>query len=216
MNPRDEKWKVMVVLDSCRYDCFAEVNPIEGELLEINNEGVVDTQQWYRYFWAGKDNSDTILVHGIYFVDMFGDSFFKAIRMWNYENMLYIDEQIATAEKAVVESGDKRVLIHFLQPHIPFNNPKGKEFLKRLGTSGHGMPLDHQLITDYGNKNGWEEIKNLYKEEIRYVLNKIKNSKINPDIITSDHGIRIGEMNVYRHGAPHMVVNMVPYLRVKK
>jgi hypothetical protein len=217
MNPRDEKWKVLVVLDGCRYDCFKEANDVfEGKLMMIDNDGCLDTQQWYITHWLGRDNSDTILIHGIHFVDMFGKSFFKAYKMWDYDTMLKIDEQITFAEKVIEKHPDKRILIHFLQSHIPFNNPKGREFLKSLGTSGHGMPLDHQLVTDYGNKNGWEEIKNLYKEEIRYVLEKIKNSKINPDVITSDHGIRIGEMNVYRHGAPHPVVTTVPYLKVKK
>lgn len=216
MNPRENKdWKRLVVLDSCRYDCFKEVNTVKGELTEIDT-GCMDTMGWYNKYWNQK-NDDTVLVHGIYFVDMYADNFHEAHKMWDYNNMLKLDEQIAFAER-VLENIDsnKRVIIHFLQPHIPFNNPIGRELLERLGTSGRGMPTDHDKITKYGNDGNWEEIKNAYKEEIKYVLTMVMKSTINPDVITSDHGIRIGEDNIYRHGKHCPAVHKVPWLVVDK
>ena len=50
----------MVVLDSCRYDYFKEVNFIKGKLTEINSDSV-DTMSWYTKHWANKDNSDILM-----------------------------------------------------------------------------------------------------------------------------------------------------------
>lgn len=215
INPAKENWKTLVILDSCRYDYFKEVNFIKGKLFKVDTR-CSNTHEWYAKYWCNKFHSNTVLVHGIHFVEKFGNFFARAYRMWNYENMLKIDEQISFAEKVLKEIGDKRVLIHFLQPHIPFNNPKGKKLLRKLKTSGKGLPEDHDKITIYGNKYGWNEIKEAYKEEIKYVLKKITDSKIEPDVISADHGIRIGEDKTFRHGAHTNIVHTVPWLEVEK
>ena len=215
LDPRDEEWKCLIVLDSCRYDYFKDVNFIKGKLLKVNFR-CSNTIMWYDKYWAGKDNDDTVLIHGTYFVDRYGKFFHKAYKMWNYDNMLDIGQQIAFVENVLKNIKDKRVIIHFLQPHLPFCNPRGKKLMDKLGIGMGKKGHDYSKITAYGEKGNWKEVIDIYKEEIKYILNKLVNSDIDFDIITGDHGVRIGEDNTYLHHANCPQVKMVPWLIVDK
>jgi len=210
-------WNIMVVLDGCRYDYFKEVNFIPGTLLKVFNGNCVDTITWYKKHFFNKKHEDIVLIHGKYFVEKAEEYFYKCYPMWDYDTMLNIDQQIKYVEYCLKEIEDKRVLIHFLQPHLPFCNPEGRKFLEEeIKTSLKGKPEDYTKVTNYCRKYGWERLKELYKKEIRYILSKIYYSNINPDVITSDHGVRLGEDNIFRHNVVHPAVVNVPYLIVRK
>lgn len=216
LDPTKEDWQTMVILDGCRYDCFNEVNFIEGELECVSSESL-DTTDWYKRYWGGSKHDDIVLFHGIDFIEKFGGNFHNVYRMWDYDNMLKIDEQIEFVEDKIKDIDDKRVMIHFLQPHLPFTNYFGRKLLKEIGTSDKGMPSDYDKVTAYGKNHGWERIRKAYIEEIRYILYKLIDSDIEFDTITSDHGIRIGEHgNIYRHGVHCDVVHYVPWFKVKR
>ena len=105
---------------------------------------------------------------------------------------------------------DKRMIIHYVQPHHPWI---GKTRAENLNTLWNRK--EYHKIKDI------ETVKKAYKDNLKLVLNEVKKLIGGLDgkvIVTADHGELFGEWFLYRH--PHKVhvkgLVEVPWLVIEK
>jgi len=110
------------------------------------------------------------------------------------------------------ESNPDRLMIHYMQPHLPYI---GRAFPEERPPTDLEMEGYGQL--EAGNANQGE-VYDLYRETLRLVLDDIKELLENIDaenvVITADHGEAFGEFGAYGHpeGFPHPIVKKVPWV----
>jgi hypothetical protein len=135
MENRD--WKVLIVLDACRYDYFEKNYKrfFKGKLKKMESVAV-DTMEWLAKSFKG-EYKDTVYISATPFINsitesrnekyrfLASDKFFKVIDVWDTG----WDEQIGVTRAEAVNSEyrriknkypDKKFILHYLQPHYPF------------------------------------------------------------------------------------------------
>lgn len=210
----EEDWDYLIVLDACRYDIFEEVNWIEGELQKIKSQGA-QTDEWLEKNFAEK-HEDMVYVsanphlntHGLGNIDpeeTFHDYYLTYLREECNEYGATRPECVNEDAKAAAEKyPDKRIIIHYIQPHAPFIGEK------RIG--------EGSLYELYASGKSCKEIREAYKSNLEYVLEEVE--KLIPEldgeiIITADHGELLGEKLVYGHkkGLHMKELTEVPWLK---
>jgi len=100
------------------------------------------------------------------------------------------DTMAARTREAVEEYPNKRVVAHFIQPHIPFIGPTGKEHKAELGMSPWKAKVRGEL--DLSDEVLWEA----YRENLDAVLDEVAGLLCNlpgKTVVTADHGQLIGD-----------------------
>lgn len=210
-----EEWDYLIVLDAARYDLFKEYNRIKGKLEKRHSPGSC-TEEWVLHNFTKKYNDVLyITANPMTSIPKLNkitgmNPFYKVDEVWDYgwdDNMkgVYPEEVTKASISDIMEYPNKRLLIHYLQPHFPFvENPetwigrglskeylesKGIEFDKRklAGIVHHyiGTILTPNQVREGYTRNLIRVLKNV-EELIEYFP---KSSKI---IITSDHGEMLG------------------------
>ena len=236
----EEDWNYLIVLDACRYDYFKEVNMIKGTLLKKRSLGS-HTKEWARKNFTGW-YPDTVyfssnpIISEYMLKELVGKQpFFKIFNLWATD----WDEKLGTVKpesvnKRVLEHKDdfpdKRIIIHYLQPHLPYiltKFPDDRKIIKKENLFFSYSPKlwDNTVIELKERvKRGEvdiELIKQAYKKDLQYVLGYVKKliRKLKGKIIvTSDHGNCFGEWGLYWHPIGIYVKPLVeiPWLIVEK
>ena len=233
----EEDWDNLIILDACRYDMFKVVNDIKGQLEYRISRGSA-TNQFLKENFKGKVFFDTIYVTSNPMVNYhIPNSFAKIISVWEkgwhekYGTVLP-DTMVEFARMANTMFPNKRLIIHFLQPHYPFIGKVSRvkigehEGLKSRNFFRDNMEKDHRTqeiwnmlrIGKVSKNDVWEA----YNENLRIVMGHVKNLIPNLEgktVITSDHGNLFGEMvlpfpvRYYGHtsGIFHRNLVKVPY-----
>lgn len=132
----EEEWDIAVVLDACRYDTFQEIYRwyLPSGRLE-KRVGASDTLDWLLSVFneeAGRDNMIYVSAHpGINSKDVAWVSFnangrfFKVydawVSGWDWEiGTTLPSEVVKIAVQANKEYPNKKMIIHFMQPHFPY------------------------------------------------------------------------------------------------
>jgi hypothetical protein len=222
----DEEWDNLIILDACRYDTFRELNTIDGRLESRISRGSA-TQEFlienFRKHPRKKTFEDIVYVSSNPFVSLLLPGIFHMVYpVWDYgwdENLLTIPPEPVV--KAALEARrlypDKRMIIHFMQPHFPplVGRPQGDtgQALKRLsGFARDGANPDKVLnlkrgypphvfatTTDGLLARGLltkQEVLSLYRENLRIVLSHVDGmlkQLSGVSVITGDHGNLFGE-----------------------
>ncbi|QLH81275.1 hypothetical protein [Halosimplex pelagicum] len=222
----DESWDVLIVLDACNFDHFKEISHIDGKLSKIPSKGT-HTVEWMRENFD-RDCSDIVYVAGNPQVSR------TKLKNWvGVENPFYHLEPVwkdewnekrntqppgpvsDAARELHSEFPDKRLIVHYLQPHHPFigeETPSTTHRQNQILNSMNWRPIFDELSLD--------TIEQAFHENLRIVLDDINDllSDLSGDIvITADHGEAFGEYGLYGHVpglyAPSMV--FVPWLEVE-
>jgi hypothetical protein len=132
----EEEWRNLIILDACRYDFFkavVEKAKVRGNLSCFVSRGT-DTAQFLRENFKVK-NEEIVYVTGNPVVSKeLKDKFYKLIPVWRDQ----WDEEAGTvrpeavynaAIKAIEDYPNKRLVIHFMQPHFPY---LGYEFMDKM------------------------------------------------------------------------------------
>ena len=176
--------------------------------------------------------------------------FFKVVDVWNFGwsnnlNTVHPVEINKAFHKYYLKYPNKRFILHYVQPHQPFitikkNEKDSFDKKKRKNSTPFrcvirkylpeeiswkikkmlDFPVGSDVEKIYREK-GWEGIKEIYKNEIRLVLNHVKmltDSVTENFVITSDHGERLGEylFNSRHGGRRDKEVIEVPWFEVRK
>lgn len=131
----EEDWDNLVLLDACRYDMFAEQIDFDGELQSRISLGSTSEEFLERNF-GGSIFHDTVYVNTNPYLPRLGldDGTFHAVvdllDEWDPElQTVHPETVVEAARDAHLEFPDKRLIIHFMQPHIPFIGEIGRKIV---------------------------------------------------------------------------------------
>ncbi len=218
----NEDWNNLIILDACRYDYFISIiNDLVGSrLYELKNNIKMsisvgtDTTSFLLNTFKEEYYSDIIYITANPFVDrLLKNKFYKTISVWRnawsreYETVLPSAVYLY-ALKIIEKYKEKRLIIHFIQPHYPYILQKIKDNslnLLRKSTINNTKPiLKRKYIDDFISISVTDVYKkyDLNLQIVGYIFNlKIVLEYVNrlidflpgKTIITSDHGEAFGE-----------------------
>lgn len=234
-----EDWDTLVVLDACRYDMFESIHEFDGTLSSKRSKGSATTE-WLRANFDGRDLSDTVYVTANPQLERnrknLDVNLHETINVWLDKGW---DEDTGTVLAETVTDAaidayerfpDKRLVIHFLQPHYPFvrsDSQFDKDHLHSIEGSedeAHGENVWNQKFLG-GLEISPEKLWSMYVENLEYVLEhveKLLDSIPGKTVVTSDHGNYVGEraspIPIREYGHPRGLyddaVVLVPWLEI--
>lgn len=189
----DEDWDNLILLDACRYDTYAEVTPFSGPV-EVRESRGSSSQQFVRGNFTGRTLHDTVVVSGNqWYIDL-GDELDCEFHSYYDVDRDIADGFVPSAERvteAVLTKKDefpnKRLLIHYMQPHHPFIETEVEEIkLKRSGLRNtvRASSVDETAV------------RSAYRDNLQYVLRHVRRLMESLDgktVISADHGELLGE-----------------------
>lgn len=205
----DEDWDTLIILDACRYDMFEEVNHLDGSLEHRISLGSTSEEFLERNFTDEKHH-DTVYVNANPYVPYLGldEGTFHAVvdllSEWDDEVQTVQPKTVAdAASEAHREYPNKRLIVHFMQPHAPFIGETGRQ----LGADGWNPDWEDST---FNGVSIWQQLRNqsnqveleldciwkAYKENLELVLGQVETLLTKLDgriVITSDHGNLVGE-----------------------
>lgn len=137
-----EDWDNLLLCDACRFDMLSARN-LDGELQERTSAGS-HSWEFMEFNFAGRQLHDTVYVTAnphTYWLEK--DVFHATVNLiehrWNDEYGTVLPESVAEAAKtAHREYPDKRLIVHFMQPHFPFIGERGRK-LRHGGVNKTGI-----------------------------------------------------------------------------
>lgn len=192
-------WDNFLILDACRYDLFESGSDLPGETTTVQSRAS-STREFLDANFDGKTLLDTVYVTASpmlsrhrHRVDV---EFHEVVNLWqeewDEEHRTVLPE---TVMDAVVEAAEKfpqkRLLVHFTQPHYPFLGPTGREYfdLDGLRFQWNDVAVGDIDISD-------EVIYRAYAENFEEVLpfvEQLMSELRGKTVVTADHGQMIGE-----------------------
>lgn len=201
----DEDWDNLIILDACRYDTFAQLADLPGQLESRYSRGSA-TYNFIRANFTDTQAHDIVYVSAnAWFLklrDEINSEIHKFIDLQHGDrevNWAHKDLNVVTPEtvtEAALDADDmypqKRLIIHYLQPHHPFIGPTGQEHFTQQSSS----LID---VVDVSNCSD-QLLHRAYNENLTHVLSearKLLTSLQGKTIITSDHGEMLGDRHDY-------------------
>jgi hypothetical protein len=210
----DEYWDYLIILDACRYDFFEKMNIIPGRL-EKKKSLASATVEWLeknfdKYYGDIIYISSNPLISNIKIYGFKGtDHFFKVENVWDYGwdkdlGTVPPEEVTSAALRMKAKYPNKRMIIHYMQPHGPWigkTKLSGKELNLTFSTAVE-LVYNPQKWRDVWDKVSTKTIKEAYKDNLKLVLNEVKklvNKLDGKIVISSDHGECLGEKLLFEH-----------------
>lgn len=230
----DEEWDVLIVLDACRRDLFEETADMDAfDHYETKQSLGSATPEWTRRNFDGQAQTDTVYVTGNPVVSRWvGTAFHHFTETWRD----HFDPEIGTVPAEAVtdaalqarrEFPDKRLIVHYLQPHYPFVNDPDMRFTNFNNTDEFEVGEARNGASDIWEAVGLGLVDPAdawtgYRRNLEYVLDALDpllDAVQGKVVITSDHGNALGErvrpipMKLYGHptGMYHPVLREVPW-----
>jgi len=200
-----EDWDTLVVLDACRYDMFRRLHDLPGRLESRVSRGSCTTE-WLRGNFQNRRLADTVYVTGHAQLyrnqDWLNTAFHDVINIWadggwdDEQGTVRPETMRDRTLEALETYPNKRLLVHFLQPHVPF-----VEAPATLDASGVGDPAGEELsvwrkLTEDRLDVTRERIWELYDANLELALPVVEELLDTLDgrtVVTSDHGNMVGE-----------------------
>jgi hypothetical protein len=194
----DEDWDTLILLDACRYDMFAERVPFDGDLQSRISLGSTSEEFLEQNFGDGQYH-DTVYVNANVYFSKLGlneDETFHAVvdllDEWDEELEIAHPETVTKAAREVHEEyPNKRVIVHYMQPHLPFIGERGLKLREQIGQRNAWIPFRNGLrpITIDELWEGYNENLDVVFEYVSELLNSI-DGKV---VISADHGNMVNE-----------------------
>lgn len=205
-------WDNLLLLDACRFDLFEECNTIPGEL-SSRYSVASNTAEYVNRTFKGNHFSNIVCVSSTpkYYKPNVEESFHDIIHVWrddwDEEHRTVLPEVMNDRVKqANEEYPNKRILAHYIPPHIPFIGETGKDI-------SHEVVFSNDVISmDTDEPNLWdlleageipkEKVWKAYRENLELILPHIDEMQSylpGKTVVTSDHGNAFGEWGIYGH-----------------
>lgn len=205
-------WDNLIILDACRYDYFSKCIGEYDFCGDLERSISKASQSWefMKNNFEGRSFHDTVYVTANPHVDLLPDGVFYTtyplLDSWD-EDLRTIppNEVVDAAIQANKSHPNKRLIIHFMQPHLPFLGETATKVRKRVDLKG----LNNQEFRreDELSGEGWfhyvetgeislEESYQAYLETLEIVLDHVQELVGEIDgksVITADHGEHLGE-----------------------
>lgn len=216
----ERDWDNLFILDACRYDVFADQIDIEGHLEPAT--GFIHTPAFIEANFVGREFHDTVYVTSNPHLELLESksSFYaieSAMDRWDSElQTVHPEDVMEVAQQAYETYDQKRIIVHFMQPHLPFIGPSSKELRERFDFRGWGIKYLDKDIKGIKEKQAAErglisdaEFRTCYEENLEICLPYVEQLVEQFDgksVITADHGEMLGERlflkKRYGHGFP--------------
>jgi len=184
----EEDWDNLVILDACRYDYFREYSDIPGRLETRISRGSMTKE----FIWGNFENrrlDDTVYVSSNPWYGRIHEDINSDIHEYTLCQRDAFDG-IATYPSTVTDAAieheeeypNKRLIVHYFQPHGPYFNEDGTERFRFPGENK-------------SNCNP-EEFEDAYVTNLKLVLSDTKQllqSLSGKTVVTADHGELLGE-----------------------
>jgi hypothetical protein len=228
----DADWDNLIILDACRYDLFREVNTIEGELSTVISKGSSTAEFLHRNFKIDERTyGESVYIsanpqnqkHSVkqYFHD--------SIPVWETEwddnlRTVHPSDLTEQAVKISDQYPNKRLIVHYIQPHYPFIGETGRE-IEHRSLHGFGALSDPEKVPP----SVWTRLKNdeevrehvwtAYQENLELTLPHIEQlieELEGKTVVTSDHGNALGRFGLYGHPSKRFLKELVkvPWLEI--
>lgn len=198
-------WDNLLLLDACRYDMFADVFDLDGELHRKRSRGSM-TAQFLESNFGGRDATNVVYVTASPMwrrsVDEHRFEFHAVVDVWQGEGW---DDEHSTvlpwtmveyARKAHDEYPNKRLIVHFIQPHYPFVGSESDFDDKILDSStGEDSIFWGDLRTGQlklSPATVWEP----YKQNLEILISPVETlleELEGKTVVSSDHGNMVGD-----------------------
>lgn len=204
----EEDWDSLVILDACRYDRFKKINWLSGESEWRLSRGS-QSLEFLEENFAGRTFHDTVYVTANpYANDLDSDVFFAVENLiadhWDEASQtVYPDDVTDAAISAHERYPNKRLIVHYMQPHCPFIGELGQQISHRgFKTGGEigDVEIEGYSVWDsirYGlSELSREHIVEAYDENLALVLESVESLLDGLDgksVVTADHGNFLGE-----------------------
>lgn len=239
INIMEKDWDNLIILDACRADYFSEYNTIDGEFETVISAGS-NSREFIDANFREQELHDTIYVTANPFVERISDDVFFRVHYselfgeWDEDiNAIPPDALVEATLQIHKEYPNKRIITHFMQPHVPFIGPTGMELYDRYEFGVFNPKLKQRDGFDIPNhsfptavRQGYitqEELEQAYAENVQIGIEHAKElveQLGGRSVITADHGEALGErfiiMRHYEHGGRRYTpeLRVVPWLIV--
>lgn len=201
----EEDWDNLIILDACRYDMFSRRIELDGELESRISLGST-SEEFFECNFAQDTFHDTIYVNSNPYLPRLGldNGTFHAVvdllEEWDPDlQTVHPETVVKAAQNAYNEFPNKRIIVHFMQPHYPFIGKTGQQIEAR-GWKKNDDTLEGNSI--WGHlRNGTENIDlsvvwKAYLENLDIVLSHVSSlldTIPGKTVISADHGNLVGE-----------------------
>jgi len=224
----EEDWDNLLLLDACRYDEFCRLDLFDNATIDSRITLGSRTPEYLERTFDDVKLHDTVYVTANPQVlkfqsesDLESPIFYNTISLldeWDEDAQTIRPEEVTQAAlRADREYPNKRLIIHFLQPHAPFLGPTAKKIQDRTGKTVGGVDPGREYTNIQPqniNSSSYmdvlemgispEEIRTAYRETLQLVLeecNLLRGTLSGKTALTSDHGELLGE-RVHPFGDP--------------
>lgn len=215
-NPRgvdifDEDWDNLIILDACRYDVFEErYGDIETSgTLQARYALGSSTSRFIRANFSERVLHDTVYVSANPWYLKLREEINSELHRFIYlpakdhGEIEWVNEQLDVVTPATVtkfakqaneDYPEKRLIVHYLQPHHPFIGPIGEKYFDYPSSSL--IDVVNHAGTNFTDKH----LREAYNENFDRVITEVE--KLLPDfrgksIVTADHGEMLGDRHDY-------------------
>lgn len=215
----NEDWDNLILLDACRYDIFDQVNYLEGDL-EHRISKASQSEEFCEEYFEGEAFHDTVYVTANAYGARVSQNTFHDIHVTFGEDYRRghcegraPDMVKDTAIEAYENHPNKRIILHFMQPHGPYIGPKAEDLRARLRDKGIEFVawdrsdettnsddvvgnLMHAAQQEYISN---DQLLEVYIENLKIVLEHVEDlitTLGGKTIVSSDHGELLGEEKI--------------------
>jgi hypothetical protein len=211
-------WDNLIILDACRFDVFEQVASDLPGTLEKAESKASATVQFLRATFSNEELHDSVYVtanpqlyrveNGIHDAEPIDVSFHDQIDVWQdhwHDDYRTVMPGVVTdaALQAAQAYPNKRLLVHYLQPHAPYVGPTGR----------NELPTDYLDFWRSFRQGEFdvslETARRAYRENCELVVPHVGELLSQFDgrtVVTADHGELLGERDfpipVRRFGHP--------------
>jgi len=209
VNIMDQDWDNLIILDACRYDLFANHVTIDGKLESRISLGST-SDEFLEQNFGDKTFHNTVYINSNPYLprlDLDHGTFHAVVDLlneWDSELQTVHPETVTDATyEAHKKYPNKRIIAHYMQPHIPFIGETGRKISSKGWTLG-------QEASNIKEKTVWQQLREqssdselsedlvweAYSENLEIVFSSIAPLIENISgitVITADHGNLIGE-----------------------
>ncbi|XGI82733.1 hypothetical protein ACEU6E_05455 [Halorutilales archaeon Cl-col2-1] len=201
----EQDWDNLIVLDACRYDLFENTADLEGQL-ESRISRASSTPEWLRANFKGRKLHDTVYITAnpqlFRHREEIDVEFHDVINIWqedgwDEEHQTVLPE---TVTKRSIEAADKypnkRLLIHYIQPHYPFltsiDQPfeDSQAFLKPDEAGSWHQAVIGKIDPD--PEIVWQAYRDTLERALPHVEELVQGIT-GKSVVTADHGNMVGE-----------------------
>jgi len=193
-------WDHLLILDACRYDMFKEQSSLPGTLESVESRASA-TEEFLEANFHGREFLDTVYVTGSPMLhrhrNKIETQFHDIVNVWKEDgwNEEYRTVLPETMTEAAIQARDrypnKRLLVHYLQPHYPFLGPTGQEHfdLDRLDFEWYKLLSGELEVSDAVVERAFKENLDVVLPEVERLFGEFSGKTV----VTADHGQVIGE-----------------------